>query len=107
MADQSQHDIPNRASEPASRDAGRVAELRRSIATRATLLKPSSELDYRPAQELVDAVRARKVSASELVEHAIARIEALDPGINAVVVRDFERARTAASAADVALAKGE
>jgi len=107
MADQSQHDIPNRASEPASRDAGRVAELRRSITTRATLLKPSSELDYRPAQELVDAVRARKVSASELVEHAIARIEALDPGINAVVVRDFERARTAASAADVALAKGE
>ena len=31
----------------------------------------------------------------------------LDPKINAVVVRDFERAREAAAAADAALAKGE
>jgi amidase len=36
----------------------------------------------------------------------IARIEALDGRINAVVVRDFERARVAAAAADVALANG-
>jgi len=32
------------------------------------------------------------------LEHTIARIEALDKFINAVVVRDFERAREAASA---------
>ena len=38
---------------------------------------------------------------------AIARIEALDGPINAVVVRDFERARAAARAADAALARGE
>jgi amidase len=38
---------------------------------------------------------------------AIARIEALDGKINAVVVRDFERARAAAKAADEALAKGD
>ena len=37
----------------------------------------------------------------------ISRIEALDPKINAVVVRDFERARAAAEDADAALARGE
>ena len=107
MTDQSQRDIPSGASEPTSRGAARVIEPERSAATRATPSILSSEWDYRPANELVDALRARKVSASELVEHAIARIEALDPGINAVVVRDFERARTAASAADAALARSE
>src|SRR5260370_19098126 len=37
----------------------------------------------------------------------MARMEALDPKINAVGVRDFDRARAAADAADAALAKGE
>ena len=36
----------------------------------------------------------------------LSRIEALDEGLNAVVVRDFERARAAARAADTALAAG-
>ena len=40
------------------------------------------------------------MSSAELVEAAIARIEASDGAINAVVVRDFERARVAARAAD-------
>jgi amidase len=46
-------------------------------------------------------------TAGELVDAAMARIEALDPQINAVVVRDFDRARSAADAADAALARGE
>jgi amidase len=50
---------------------------------------------------------ARKVSAAELADEAIARIEARDGPINAVVVRDFDRARTQAKAADAALARGE
>jgi Asp-tRNA(Asn)/Glu-tRNA(Gln) amidotransferase A subunit family amidase len=45
--------------------------------------------------------------ARELVDAAIARIEAVDPKVNAVVVRDFDRARDAATAADEALARGE
>jgi hypothetical protein len=35
------------------------------------------------------------------------RIEALDPKINAVVVRDFDRAREAADVGDVALSRGK
>jgi amidase len=62
---------------------------------------------YTSGIELRNALTARKVSARELVDAAISRIEALDPKINAVVVRDFDRARATAKAADDALAKGE
>ncbi len=72
-------------------------------AGRATASAPA----YRGAGELVAALAARTVSSRELTEAAIARIEALDGRINAVVVRDFDRARIAADAADAALARGE
>ena len=58
-------------------------------------------------RELVQALARREVGALELCDAAIARIERLDPEINAVVVRDFERARRAAREADAALARGE
>ena len=67
----------------------------------------SGGLEYRTASELVSMLADKRVSAVELVDFAIARIEALDPKINAVVVRDFERAREAAKDADAALARGE
>lgn len=64
-------------------------------------------LAYRPASGLVQPLANREVSARELVDAAIARIEALDPKVNAVVVRDFDRAREAADDADTALGRGE
>jgi len=67
----------------------------------------ASEWDYCPVRVLRDGLDARKLSALELVDHTIARIEALDARINAVVVRDFERARSAARSADADLARGE
>ncbi len=62
---------------------------------------------YTTASELLRMLAAREVSSRELVDAAVSRIEALDTKINAVVVRDFDRARTAADAADAALARGE
>jgi amidase len=59
------------------------------------------------AGELAAALADGAVSAVELFEAAVARIEALDGPINAVVVRDFDRARDAAKAADADLARGE
>ncbi|WP_421729402.1 amidase family protein [Brevundimonas sp.] len=43
-------------------------------------------------------MRRGEVTSSELVEAAIVRIEALDPQIKAVSAKDFERARTRATA---------
>src|SRR3954468_21403811 len=59
------------------------------------------------AGEIVQALAAGQVGALELTEAAIARIETRDQALNAVVVRDFDRAREAARAADAALARGE
>lgn len=64
-------------------------------------------LAYANVSELRALLDARKVSALELFEHAVRRIEALDVRINAVVVRDFERGRAGAVDADAALARGE
>ena len=58
------------------------------------------------AKDLAAAVRGRSVSALELTDAAIARIEARDGPINAVVVRDFDRAREQARQVDEALARG-
>ena len=51
------------------------------------------------AAEMAQALAGRSVGALELTDAAIARIEARDGPINAVVVRDFDRARRAASSA--------
>jgi amidase len=67
------------------------------------------DFDYRTARavDLVQALAARQVSALELFDEAVGRIEAGDGAVNAVVVRDFDRVRDAARAADEALARGE
>jgi amidase len=67
----------------------------------------ASQWSYRTVQEIAWALRQRKVSAVELLQETTARIEMLDQGLNAVVVRDFEHALKAAKAADEALARGE
>jgi len=59
------------------------------------------------AARSAQALAAGEVSAVQLCEAAIARIETLDGALNAVVVRDFERARQQAKDADAALARGE
>jgi amidase len=66
-----------------------------------------SEWSFKTAIECSSALKAKKVSALELAQHAIARIERHDAKINAVCVRDFDRGLDAARAADAALARGE
>src|SRR6516162_10610849 len=75
-----------------------------AAAASALPASPSTALDnparpvYRTAGDLVAALAAREVSARELLDLAISRIEALDAKLIAVVVRDFDRARAAADA---------
>jgi amidase len=49
----------------------------------------------------------KRLAAGELLQSCIARIEAVDHAVNAMVARDFERARAAAVAADAAVARGD
>lgn len=62
---------------------------------------------YRTVTELTSLLDRGEVSAAELAEEAIERIERLDAEVNAVVVRDFDRALRSARAADAARARGE
>jgi amidase len=62
---------------------------------------------FRPATELAAMIRAREISARELLEAHLARIDAHNPGVNAIVTLDADGARAAADAADAALAAGE
>lgn len=67
----------------------------------------SRDTAHASAGDLIGALARRDIGALELFDDTVARIETLDGTINAVVVRDFDRAREVAKAADAALARGE
>ncbi|MEM7100160.1 MAG: amidase [Pseudomonadota bacterium] len=68
--------------------------------------KQMSEFGFMSAGELLELLASKAVSSVELTRYFIDRIETYDKDINAVVVRDFERALSVAKEADRALAKG-
>ena len=65
------------------------------------------DLDFASIEELAGWVRADELSPSELLEHTLQRVEALNPRLNAIVALDAERARAAAAAQTERLARGE
>jgi amidase len=80
----------------------------------ATLGSPEEPLQdamslspYADAAAMSRALAAGETTSTALTEAAIARLEALDGGINAICVKTFARARAAAGVADAHLAKGE
>ncbi|HEY0776023.1 MAG TPA: amidase family protein, partial [Nocardioidaceae bacterium] len=62
---------------------------------------------YSTAREMLAAVREKRISARELLDLHLARIEEVNPHVNALVSLDPERAREQATAADDRLARGE
>ncbi len=64
------------------------------------------DLSFAPASLIAAAIRARQLGCLEALDHAIARVERLDRATNAVVVRDFERARSRAGALDNMMPQG-
>src|ERR1700675_3497801 len=67
----------------------------------------TSQWSFKSATELSAALAAKKVSAGEVAQDAMGRIERHDGKINAVCARDFARGLDAARAADAARARGE
>jgi len=66
-----------------------------------------TELTFSSATSLAAAIREKRVSSAEVVDAYLARIEAVNPKLNAVAVLDAERALTRASELDDALVRGE
>src|SRR5580700_7300088 len=65
-----------------------------------------SELCFMSASALAREIRARRLSATEVMDAHIAQIERLNPALNAIVTFLPERGREHARAVDAALARG-
>ena len=62
---------------------------------------------FESALHIAAQLRRRELSAVECLEYFRARVERLNPALNAIVVLDWERAHEDARRADQALAKGQ
>jgi amidase len=67
----------------------------------------SSDIVKLSAVELRRLIGAREISPVEVVESFLARIDALNPAVNAVTATCFDRARKEAAAAEKAVMSGE
>ena len=65
------------------------------------------DVPFRSAKQLAADIRKKKVGCLELLELYLARVEKYDAALNAIVVRDLERARQRARQADRAVATGQ
>jgi Asp-tRNA(Asn)/Glu-tRNA(Gln) amidotransferase A subunit family amidase len=67
----------------------------------------AAALCFTPATELAKAIRARQLSPVEIIDTVLARLEALNPHLNAFLAVDAERARVRAQQAEAAVRRGE
>jgi fatty acid amide hydrolase len=70
-------------------------------------VKITSAIVGSSATEIAQKIAAGELSASEVVEAHIQRIEEVNPRLNAVIIPLFEQARSQAKAADEARSRGE
>ncbi len=89
--------------------AGTVAgaALLGGLTANARAQSATSELGFMSAVDLTAKLRKKEIGSEELTRYFIGRIERHDEKLNAVVVRDFERALVAAKQADKMLAQGQ
>jgi amidase len=80
--------------------------LSQALASPTVTSSTGTQLHDLTALEQAAAVRAREVSPTELVEHFLARIEALDAGIGAFITVTADQARAEAARADQAVVDG-
>jgi amidase len=66
-----------------------------------------TDLCFLPAVELARRIRARELSALDLLEAHLAQIERVNPRVNAIITLVTDQAITQAHAADAALARGD
>ncbi len=64
-------------------------------------------IPFRSAIDLVREIKSRRITSRELLEVYLARVDRLNPSINAVITEQRAYARQRADAADLALAQGD
>src|SRR5438445_6995114 len=71
------------------------------------MLRNVDELVWRPATELAALIRSKQISPVELTEAVLARIDALNPRLNAFCLVAHDLARRGAREAEIAVTKAE
>jgi amidase len=66
-----------------------------------------TDIAFAPARKLASMIKRKTISALELLDHYIARVEKYNPKLNAIIATDFDPARKRAREADRALARGK
>src|SRR5215212_4116740 len=67
----------------------------------------NTEICFLPAVELARRIRAKQLSAVEVLETHLAQIERVNPRVNAIITLVADQAIAQAHAADTALARGD
>ena len=86
--------------------AAAAAALAVAVAVVVHRRRRASRLAFTEAHSLAALLGAGMLSSSELLEIFIERVERIDKQLNAIVVRDFARARARAASADEAQRRG-
>ena len=68
---------------------------------------PATDLCFLTACELTQQIRAKQISATEVMQAHLSQIDRVNPQVNAIVTYHPERALAQARAADAALARGD
>jgi amidase/aspartyl-tRNA(Asn)/glutamyl-tRNA(Gln) amidotransferase subunit A len=66
----------------------------------------ADDFAYWSASQLAQRIRTKEISPVEVMDATIARIEARNPSLNALIFTDFDGARQAARAAEAAVMRG-
>jgi amidase len=86
---------------------GRAAARSATPARFLTSTDPTTDPQFVSATKMAEMIRNKQITAVEAVEHCYARIDQVNPKINAVVATCRERALAEAKLADAALASGK
>ena len=70
-------------------------------------MSKSPAIPFRTARQLATAIRKKKIGCLELLDLYLERIEAYNPGLNAIIAMDADAARKQAKAADKAVKAGK
>jgi len=70
-------------------------------------MSKSLALPFQTAKQLAAAIRKKKIGCLELLDLYLARVEAHNPALNAIIAMDIEGARKRAKAADKAVKAGK
>lgn len=74
-----------------------VGEILAGLVPKISMAAPASDLSSYDAVGLAQLVRAKQITPLELVEDTIRKIEAINPRLNAVIFKTYERAHLQAS----------